>query len=198
MEEIVGAAGADDSGAMPAGAVVGTGVRAAGDPLRARRAEVKFRDDPAAVRVAAMLASVAAMVDTDKEPAVKPPCAGMVRLGMMDRASYVFFLPCHPDYRASDGRQPVLCNHGFGVDRQYGHLTVRAWNHGAPEVHTVEIHATEVTVDVILTAVRLVGIPLRPAGPYPPGPCRACALVNLPGCYAGVCPLPDNEDKVDS
>lgn len=133
-------------------------------PPSPRRQGMKIRDDAEARNVVTLLAQIAARVK--HAPAITPPEAGMVRLGNRDRASYVWFLRCPEGF---DPPAPVsgggLCNHGLGVDRQYGAYEVRAWAHGAPGVHDVSLHTHTLTLEMLETAARLVGIPLEPAEP---------------------------------
>lgn len=129
-----------------------------------RRRGMKVMDDAGARCVVELLRGFAERVP--HEPSIKPPPEGMVRLGGRDRASYVWFLPCHPDGKAP---APVsgggLCNHGIGIDRQWGAYEVRGWAHGAPGVHDVSLHTSVVTLEHLETAARLVGIPFGPPCP---------------------------------
>lgn len=127
-----------------------------------QRQGMKIRDDADAQAIVGLLRQLAARVD--KRPAVVPPPNGMIRLSGMDRASYVWFLRCPEG--AKDRTDGDLCNHGIGVDRHHhGDYEVRAWAHGAPGVHAVSLHTHEVTLEVLETVAKLVGIPLDP--PYP-------------------------------
>jgi hypothetical protein len=135
------------------------------DDLRPRRAVSREVTDEGAACVYGLLSEVAARITraTGKEPAIRPPAGGMTRLGNRDRASFVWFIPCHEKADFGPGRtRPEACNHGLGVDRQYGQYEVRAWAHGAPGVHDVSLHTREVTVELLEAAAKLVGIPLAP------------------------------------
>lgn len=131
---------------------------AGGDP--------RVRTDPDALNVVELLRQLAARVP--HSPAITPYQGRMIRLGGMDRASYVWFLRCpegfEPPAPVSGGG---LCNHGVGVDRQYGAYEVRAWAHGAPGVHSVSLHTHTLTLELLETAAKLVGIPLEPATDQP-------------------------------
>lgn len=132
------------------------------DAILPRRQGIKVRDDAEAKRIRDLLGQVAARVKT--KPAVAPPPEGMVRISGMDRASFVWFLRC-PDAEGVPAKGE-LCNHGFGVDRHHhGDYEVRAWVHGAPGVHAVSLHTHEVTLEVLETVAKLVGIPLEPVEP---------------------------------
>lgn len=132
-----------------------------------RRTSSRIREDAVSVEVVRLLGEIAKRVK--HEPAVRPNPAGMVRLGSTDRASYVWFLDCPPDTRPGlDGQPMTSCNHGIGVDREFlGQWIIRAWAHGRPQVFRVEIHSGEVTLELLETAARMVGIPMEAEQPYP-------------------------------
>jgi hypothetical protein len=123
-----------------------------------RRRSTRVRSDEDARCVIELLGQVAARVPHD--PATRPPAEGMVRLGNRDRASYVWFLPCPEGTVDSRGGVIEMCNHGLGVDRAFGAYEVRAWAHGSPGVHDLTLHAGQVTLELLETAARLVGLPL--------------------------------------
>lgn len=127
-------------------------------PLRATR----VRSDKDALCVSDLLRQLAARVP--HTPAITPPEeGGMVRLGSRDRASYVWFLPCPEGLTDSAGKAIELCNHGIGIDRAYGSYEVRAWKHGAPEVHDITLHTHVVRMGHLEMVARLIGLPLEEA-----------------------------------
>lgn len=134
------------------------------DAILPQRKGQKVRNDAEAKRVIDLLGQIAARVN--HQPAIAPNPDGMTRLGTRDRASYVWFLRCPEGYElpapVSGGE---MCNHGIGVDRQYGAYEVRAWAHGAPGVHDVSLHTHTLTLEMLETAARLVGIPLEDPEP---------------------------------
>jgi hypothetical protein len=134
------------------------------DATLPRRKSGRIVTDEGARQVNALLGQLAARVK--HQPAFKTPEDGMVRLGRRDRASYVWFLRRPDDFTPP---APVsgggLRNHGIGVDRQDGAYEVRAWAHGAPGVHDVSLHTHTLTLEMLETAAKLVGIPLEDPEP---------------------------------
>lgn len=127
-----------------------------------RRRNTRLRSDEDARCVIELLRQVAARVR--HTPATQPPDEGMVRLGNRDRASYVWFLPC-PDGTTDRRGEPIeRCNSGIGVDRAFGAYEVRAWAHGSVGVHDLTLHTGQVTLELLETAARLVGLPLDEEG----------------------------------
>lgn len=135
--------------------------------LKPRRAGTRVSSDEGARCVVTLLREFAGRVTdaTKAEPAIRPPEDGMVRLGSRERASYVWFLPCAETARTPDGSRPQACNHGIGIDRIYGAYEVRAWAHGAPGVHDLSLHTNVVTIEILETAARLIGLPFSPPHP---------------------------------